>query len=311
MRRGIPPGRPERHDGAVTEPAPKQPDLTAAREMVMAIVAGSPMAGNPPTAQAVAPLRRLPAELEAKLASRAVLPATTEAPGARVMSRVVVPSALLAVLDAALVVAGIVSGHYVLAVVAAVLLVALIALTILGARVAARDPLRLTAADRRAIARASTWQSVQPWTGPLATCQERGLVIAAARAAERIVRSPAWRSGRLDEQRIRLDLGSELDQIDDQTHRIATARHEHGAVELGNAEVVDKAWEATLNRVAALTAYADELDGSAARRAAELTAQGDPVRDSNLLAGSVRDEMAFDQLLALNLFLNANRDDST
>lgn len=295
----------------MTDPAPNQPDLTAARETVMAIVLGSPMAGNPPTAHAVTPLRRLPAELEAKLSSRAVLPATAEERGGRVLARVVVPSAVLAVLDAVLVVAGIATGQYALAVVAAVLLVVLITLVIRGARFAARDPLRLTAAERRAITRACTWQSSRAWTGPLATCKERGLVIAAARAAERIARSPAWRSGRLDEQRLRLDLGSELDQIDDQAYRIAAARHEYGAVELGNAEVVDKAWETTLNRVAALTAYADELDGSAARRAAELTAQGDPVRDSNLLAGSVRDEIALDQLFALTLFLDANRQDNT
>jgi hypothetical protein len=173
---------------------------------------------------------------------------------------------------------------------------------VLGARFAAGDPLRLTAADRRAITQACRWQSTQEWTGPLAHCEERGLVIAAARAAERIADSPAWRSGRIDEQRVRLDLHAELDQIDEQAHRVAAARREHG----GTAPVIEAAWETALNRVSALTAYAHQL--AEYKGPAELTAQGDPVRDSDLLAGSVRDELALDQLAALTNYLDANRD---
>jgi hypothetical protein len=76
---------------------------------------------------------------------------------------------------------------------------------------------------------------------------------------------------------------------------------------MGTAPVVDAAWETTLTRVAALTAYANELDGADTKRIDAMTRQGDPVRDSDLMAGSVRDELAVDQLLALTLFLNANR----
>jgi hypothetical protein len=289
----------------VTDSAAKQPDLSAARAEVLAFVAGSPMAQNPPRANAVAPLRRLPPELEAKLAGRAGVDAS---PRDRIGSRIVLPSAVLAVLDAIGIVIGIATDRYALAIVAAVLFVPLTTAAVLGARFAKRDPLRLTAADRRAIADASRWESKQAWTGPVAFCQERGLIIAAVRMAERIARSPAWRSGRIDEQRVRLDLGAELDQIDDQAHRVAMARHQQDGRALGDPTAVDAAWEAALNRVAALTEYANQISGHDARPT-ELIAQGDPVRDSTLLAGSARDEIALDQLVALTYYLNANRGD--
>ncbi len=291
----------------MSDAAPKQPDLTTARAVVMATVAGSPMARTP-SVTAAAPLRALPAALEAKLATRAVSADGGSGQG-RVRQRVVVPSAGLAVIDAVGIAVGLASGHYALAAVAAVLFVPLAALAAFGARFAARDPLRLTTAERRAIRAACRWQSRQEWTGPLSSCAERGLVIAAARATERIARSSTWRTGRLDEQRLRLDLGNELDQIDDQAYRIAAARHEHGTAAPGSAPVVDAAWEATLNRVAALTAYADRLDGYDTQRVEALTRQGDPVRDSNLMAGSVRDELAIDELVALTYYLSANLDD--
>jgi hypothetical protein len=293
----------------VSDGIPRQPDLTEARASVLAIVAGSPMA-HAPRVDAPAPLRALPPEVEAKLADRVDSQAAPAGgPGAHVVRGVVGPSALLAVLDAIGVVVGIAYGHFVLAALAAVLFVPLAAVALLGARIAARGHDRLTLADRRAISAASRWESRQSWTGPLATCRERGLVIAAARAAERIARSPGWRSGRIDEQRVRLDLGAELDQIDDQAHRIAAARHEHGAVPPGGAPVLDAAWETTLNRVAALTAYAGRLDGLEQRRAAALTAEGDPVRDEDLLAGAARDEFAMQELTALMIYLTANRGD--
>jgi hypothetical protein len=293
----------------MTAGPPKQPDLTMARQQVMALVAGSPMSMRPPTVNAVAPLRALPAELETKLAARAqagLVPTGTEHPRGRVWHRVVIPSGGLAVVDAGGVAVAAGAGHPVLAIVAGALFVPLAAVAALGARFAAGDPLRLTTRDRRAINDASRWQSTQVWTGPLSSSAERGLVIAAARAAERIARSATWRSGRIDEQRLRLDLGAELDQIDDQAHRIASARHEHGTAAMGTAPVIDAAWEATLNRVAAVTAYADQLDGYDKRRAEALAGLGDPVRDSNLMAGSARDEMAVDELVALTYFLSAN-----
>jgi hypothetical protein len=279
-----------------------------ARAEVMAIVAGSPMSPRPPNANAVAPLRALPAELETKLAARTQTGLVT-ADGKNVWHRVVIPSTSLAVIDAIGVVVAAASGHFVLAAIAGALFMPLAALAALGARFASRDSTRLTAGDRRAIRNASQWHSAQPWITPLATSSERGLVIAAARAAERIARSPTWRSGRIDEQRVRLDLGAELDQIDDQAYRIATARTEHGTAAMGTAPVIDAAWEATLNRVAALTAYADHLDGYDKRRTEAFTRQGDPVRDSDLMAGSVRDEFALDDLVALTFYLSATRHD--
>jgi hypothetical protein len=224
---------------------PPPPDLTHERAQVLAIIAGSPMAGAPHV-DAAAPLRPLPPALEAKLADRA---------------------------DAA------------------------------GGKRA-----RLGIRDRLTVARARRWRSTQNWTGPLASGDERGLVIAAARAAHRIAGSPAWRTGRLDEQRVRLDLAAELDQIDQQAHRIAVARQGTGAVAAGSAPAIDAAWSAALDRVAALTAYANQLDGYAQRRREELARSGDPVRDADLLAGSVQDEIALTQLVALTTFLAAQPD---
>ncbi|HVU92572.1 MAG TPA: hypothetical protein VHC23_10080, partial [Jatrophihabitans sp.] len=140
-----------------------------------------------------------------------------------------------------------------------------------------------------------------------ASGRERGLVIAATRAAARITASPSWRSGRLDEQRVRLDLAAELDQIDEQAHRIAAARTATGPVTADPA--VDRAWEAAVDRVAALTAYANELDGYAQRRREEQARLGDPVRDTDLLAGSAQDELALEQLYALTLFLTTQNPD--
>ncbi len=297
-------------DGAVTAGPPKPPDLTAARAEVMALVAGSPMSMRPPTAQAAAPLRPLPAALEAKLAARAgagLVPLGTEYPHGRVWQRVVLPSGTLAAADAVGVAVGAGAGHYLLATVAGVIFVPLAAVAAFGARFALRDALRLTAADRRAVNDASRWHSRQVWTGPLSSGAERGLVIAAARAAERIAATGTWRSGRIDEQRLHLDLGHELDQIDDQAHRIATARAEHGATPPGGTPVIDAAWDGILSRVAALTAYGGQLDGQDRARAEALARRGDPVRDADLMAGSVRDEMAAEELAALTYYLSANR----
>jgi len=268
------------------------PDLTRAREDVLARIAGSGMSQDPHL-EAAAPLRTLPPELEAKLAGGAPLDVDLR-------RRVVGPSAALAALDAVAVAVAIATGHAVLAIVAGVLLVLLAALAVLGARHGGN---RLSIADRARIAAASKWRSRQDWSGPLGTGDERGLVIAAVNAVARIAATPGWRSGRLDEQRVRLDLATELDQIDDQAHRIAAARV---AGQTGDA--VKTAWNAALDRVAALTAYADELDGSAQRqREATAALGGDPVRDGELLTGATLDGYALENLVALTLFLGAQQ----
>lgn len=284
----------------MSDGTPLEPDLSAARAEVLASVAGSPMSRNRPQARAEAPLRPLPPELEAKLAAdvdRLPVPAGAETS----LARVVVPSAVLAVLDAAGVVAGLASGHYLLAVVAGLLFVPLAAIAVIGAGLLRRDPLRLTGPERRALAAASRWDSNLPWSGPLEFCTERGLVIAAARVAERIARSPGWRSSVMASQRVRLDLGAELDQIDEQAHRVAVARHQPGAVPGAGAPAVERAWDIAVNRVAALVAFADNLDEAAA------VGRDEPVRDTDLLAGSALDELAMERLAALTVYLDATR----
>jgi len=265
------------------------PDLTHARADVLARIAGSGMSQDPHL-EAAAPLRPLPPELEAKL---------TAGPAADVdlRRRVVRPSAALAALDAIAVVVAIATGHAVLAIVAGVLFVPLAALAVLGARYGGH---RLSMADRARVAAASKWQSRQDWSGPLALGRERGLVLAAVDAARRITATPGWRSGSLDEQRVRLDLAVELDQIDDQAHRIAAAR----VAGTGDPAAMEVAWEAALDRVAALTAYAGELDGSARRQRATM---GDPVRDGDLLTGATLDGFALEHLVTLTAFLGAMR----
>lgn len=292
--------------------SPAELDLKAARAKVLATIAGSPMSREPPNARAVAPLRPLSPELEAKLAARddpGRLPSGVATERARSLRRVVVPCAVLAVIDATGVVIGLVSGHYLLAVVAGLLFVPLAALAVIGGGLLRHDQGRLTPAEGRAVAAASRWDTNQQWTGPLAYCTERGVVIAAAREAERIARNPRWRAGTFGEPRIRLNLAAELDQIDNQAHRIAVARHGQGAGPATDTAVVESAWDATVNRVAALVAYADNLDGLTARSAAAIPGGGDPVRNADLLTGSVRDEFAVEQLVALTLYLDGDRGD--
>jgi hypothetical protein len=306
----IPSGPTGRHDGLVSGPSADQPDLTMARASVRAAIAGSAMA-TPPRVRANYPLRPVAPEIEAKLAARArdeQLPGPAGRGRQGDLGKVVVPCAVLAVLDLIALVVAIATGHAVLAVVAGILFVPLAALAVIGAGIMRRSPAQLTLADRRAMVLASRWDSKQSWAGPLATCDERGLVIAAARVAERIAGSPGWRLDALGEHRVRLDLVAELDQIEDQAHRIALARQQHTGVP---DPVLEQSWDALVDRVAALTAYADGLDGLAAARAAAISnLGGDPVRDSDLLAGSTRDQMALEQLYALSLFLNANDGDS-
>ena len=163
----------------------------------MALVHGS-ASTRPPAADAATPLRSLAPATEAKLATRAAagLPAIgADYPRRRVWQRVVIPSGGLAVLDLLGVIVGFARGQVLLAVFALVLFVPFTAMALLGARFAASDPLRLGPAENRAITAARHWQSRQDWTGPLAGGEERGVVIAAVDAAERIARTPAWRSG--------------------------------------------------------------------------------------------------------------------
>jgi hypothetical protein len=94
---------------------------------------------------------------------------------------------------------------------------------------------------------------------------------------------------------VRLNLVAELEQIDAQAHRLALARH----VDRIESPAVDRAWDTAVDRVAALAAYADNLRG--------LSGPANPVRESDLLAGSAGDELALERLAALTEFLEATR----
>jgi hypothetical protein len=286
-------------------------DLVRARQSVLAVLAGTGGSEQPPTLQAASPLRALEPALEAKLSNRLIAgltPHGNDYPRRSVVRRVVIPSALLAFLDAVGVGVAAGGGHLVLALVAAVLFIPFAFMAVAGARFAASDPQRVTTFDRRAIAKASTWQSHQAWTGPLAFCSERALVVAAVYAAERITRSPAWRSTSLDEHRVRLDLAEELDQIDAQSFRIASARYQGSAGGLPVAvasPVADQAWDTAVTRVAALTCYADSLDGLSKRQAEAVARNPHPLQDAGLMAGSVQDELAVSDLATLMYFRSA------
>lgn len=272
-------------------------DLARAREDVLATIAGS--AGSPDrlVLTAAGPLRLLSPELTTKLIRRSCPAAARPRVG---------PAAALAGLDAVLLVFAVVTGHTGLAIGAGVLLVLLGGAAFVLARVTPPTGPRLSPSDLKAIRLASQWRSPHAWAGPLAHTRERALVVAAIRAAGRVVASAAWQSGRLDEHRVRIDVATELDEVDAQAARVADARYEGSsggiALERPADPVVDEAWETLVTRVAALTCYADSLDGLAA---GQMRAPADPVRDADLLGGSFQDELAAQDLGALTYFFTA------
>jgi hypothetical protein len=232
-------------------------DLARARAAVLEQLPDVPASLRPPAIAAGVPLRVLPPALEARLAARAAAGLSalgTEHPRGSVWQRVVLPSGLFAVVDALGAGVAALDGHPVLALVAGVLFVPFAGLAVGGWRFGARDPLRLSTDDRRTVNNASHWESPQVWAGPLSDGRERALVVVATRAAMRIAHNPSWRGGHLDDHRLRLDLAGELDQVDAQAFRIATARAAGS-----RSRSLDSAWDAVLTRVAALAGYADRL----------------------------------------------------
>jgi hypothetical protein len=145
------------------------------------------------------------------------------------------------------------------------------------------------------------WQSVQPWIGQHTQSPERRLVFVAVDTVARIAGSAAWSSPYLDDHRIRLDLVTELDDIDAQAYQLAELRSRTGG-QGHHEEVLRQGWDALVDRVSALSNYADRLAGLApelARRAeADRAAHADDAA-ARLLAGSVRDELASDQVRGL------------
>lgn len=279
-------------------------DLRRAKEWVRATIAGA-VGTTPPTVKSRVPIKPLPADIAAKVQARAQAgldPVGSDSPSSGTMRRVVVPSAVLALLDAVLLVIALVAGNGVLAVVAAVLLIVFAAVAVLGRRATSGDSLRLTAADRLAIAGAGRWTSSQAWSGPVASTQECALVVAAARAAQRVVSSPQWASGELVRNGVTVAIGPELDQVDAYAFELASHRYREFPGGLPGTPIstpeLDDAWERTLTRVAALTAYADTLDGLADRRTAAVNQPGQTI-DATLEL-SDRDALLF--LLSASIY---------
>jgi hypothetical protein len=207
------------------------------------------------------------------------------------LARILVPAGLLALVGM-LVLAGVVTAvAFTVGVwlAVAVALVGMIAVGGVGAFVVLRMSRRsLVAAPALGVA----WQSTQQWLGPLAQTRERRLVFVAMDTVARIAGSEAWSSPDLDEHRIRLNLLAELDDIDAQAYRLAELGSHSGNQ---HAEVVDQGWDALVDRVSALSAYADRL----AALETEPAAAPIDAAANQLLAGSARDELASDHVRGL------------
>lgn len=303
---------PGEHDGHVSDP-PKVPmdkpspadGLLRAKQAVLATIAGA-TGLTPPSIKARTPIKPLPPGTGGRIAARVQAgldPLGTNYPRSATSRRVVLPSAGLAVLDVVAFGIALAAGETVLAVVAAVLFVVLAGVALAGRRYVGGDPLRLTARDRLAFVNAGRWSSVQQWTGPIAFTRECALMVAAARAGQRVVASSSWSSGRLADSGVQLALAAELDQVDAGAFAIASRRYPDYPGGLPGTPVtsaeLDGAWDKLLTRVAALTAYADTLDGVAGHQAAA-PRQGGQVDDVTL-DGAGQGDVA-----ALAFFLSAS-----
>lgn len=205
-----------------------------------------------PSLHTPAPLGSPPDEVRARVAARiaaGLSPLGTDHPTADLPRRVVIPCAVLAGADALAVAGMAFSGHLVPTVLAAVLFVPLSAFAIAGARYTVRDPLRLSADDRAALAATCRWTSSQPWQNLAGASEERSLLEAVMRAAERAAGSAAWQSSALDSAGVRINLAAELDRIDAEAYALAA----------GQADDADQRWAALRDRAALLTSYADRL----------------------------------------------------
>jgi hypothetical protein len=309
-----------------TQPAaqPLDPQVAAARAEVLRAVEDSASYRDgplrPPSLYAKQSLGEPPTGLAVKLAarSRAGLPVDGwYYPRAALWLRVVLPVAVVAVLDllgmAAITAAALVAGWQGLLMTLLTLCSGLLVLLVLtAAPVAAyarRDPLRLTSGQQRLLSRSRHWASSQPWLRIRSDGPERRLVSVACDEAGRIASSRAWASRHLDEHRLRLDLAGELDQIDRQAFQLAELRV-HRAEPAGDSppaaagpdSATAPAWNALVDRVAALRVYADTV-AALEPKIAELEAEENTARIEGSLmqiaAGSVQDEFAAADLRAL------------
>jgi hypothetical protein len=267
---------------------------------------------KPLTLNTQQPLREPPGGLGAKLVARTESGFSLEGhdyPRSRNISRIVVPATTMAGLDLVLFAGSAIAAAFhvhlawLLATLSLIAFLGLGAIAVVAGVNAMRDPLRLTDAERRTLNLSRSWQSSQPWMGPLAASAEHGLVELARDTVARLAASTAWASRYLDEHRLRLDLMSELDGIDQHANQLAQLRTRAGA---GNPSEHDPqlnaAWDGLVDRVARLRVYANgviALDHQVTHaQLAAHTAQLDS-QLGQLAAGSAMDQFATEHVRAL------------
>jgi hypothetical protein len=221
------------------------------------------------------------------------------------LARILVPAALLALVGM-LVLAGVVTAVVLTAGVLLGIMVAIVGLVGLGgvgmavAVRASRHSLPRNTSDAALI---RSWQSAQPWLGPLAQSPERRLTFVAVDIVAGITHSQTWASDYLDDHRIRLDLATELDEIDEQAYQLASLRHQLGDRPPDHhADVLNQSWNTLVDRVTALRVYADRLRALESVLTHHATDDRTALADAataSLIAGSVRDELASDQVRSL------------
>jgi hypothetical protein len=162
---------------------------------------------------------------------------------------------------------------------------------------------RLSTVERETWSDARRWVSQRQWLGPLVQASERALVFVAVDVVGGIVATQAWESQYLDDHRIRLDLMTELHEIDEQAYRLAELRQHAGpAVEDRHGPVLTQGWDALVDRVATLSLYANRLAALESRLAEQAAGARAALSDESaavLVAGAVRDELATDHVRAL------------
>jgi hypothetical protein len=198
----------------------------------------------------------------------------------------VLPAAFFGSIAFVVLIVALAISHPLLAAVSGIVLGGSVVLGVAGNQYLLADPLRLNTRERKELAGSRTWESHEVWT-TASSGPERALVNLAIAAAQRIATSPAWRSPYLDEHRIRLALNFELDEIDAQARQIAVAR----SARPGD-PVAEQAWSASVDRVAALRRYAEQLEVLSSQLGLPALRGLADRSSGQLLQGSVQDQYA-------------------
>jgi hypothetical protein len=292
------------------------PDLAAARAQVLADIAAQAGPAHvtlrPPALDTDLPQYQLGAALGAKIEARVQAGQSAEGgdyPRGQLIPTVVAPTAALALLDAGIGLAALITWlatdwhHYLTATIAVLCALGFIALTATGlaaTHYASRDPLRLSKAERRELNRSRHWQSPRPWAGPLAATEQRRLVDVATAAAGQASETHVWTTTYLDDQGIRINLAAEVDAIDEQAFALAqlNVRLDTATAPSGpHLATRDQSWTLLVDRCAALVHYARQLAALDER-----PEQSDPALDAEVaqvLVGSIRDAFATERTLGI------------